>query len=906
MTTALYRRYRPETFAEVIGQDHVTAPLRQALRTGRANHAYLFSGPRGCGKTTSARILARTLNCHRNTPEKPLDTPCGECPSCVELARGGPGSLDVVEIDAASHNGVDDARDLRERATFAPARDRYKIFVLDEAHMVTSHGFNALLKIVEEPPEHIKFVFATTEPDKVIGTIRSRTHHYPFRLVPPDVLGPYLEQLCAAEGIEPGAGVVPLVTRAGGGSVRDTLSVLDQLIAGSSGTVEYDLAVSLLGFTHATLLDDVVDGIAARDGASIFRVIDHVIATGHEPRRFVEDVLERLRDLIVIAVSGEAADAVLRDLPADRLERMRHQAAHLGFSELSRAADLVNTALTEMTGATSPRLHLELLCARLLLPGADDGTEGLAARLDRLERGAVAAGPVGAAPGTTAAPADGAEDQAAAEPAAAASGTSGLSGAAAARAALARSRRPVAEVSPPASDPAPPSVAASQPAPEPGAEVDTEAEPTSAPEPHVPVEDAAVPSASAVGPDVEAPPAEEPPTEEPPAEEPPTEEPPAEAPEDSVPEPVEPAGPAAEPQDPRPAAPPAPASPAGHTPEPTSASGPTAEDLRRRWEEIVANLGSPVTRALVEQNAQIGALSGDRLQLSFQTEGLARNFSQPRHTEAFAEAVYQTLGLRAQIEVTVGAPGPADPPASGPTSASGPRRKPPVDRPSAPEPPRGASPGPHGGGHAAASQVSAASAGQGGLAVAERVETAPADAPVDAAPGPSPDAAPDTAAADAADAAWLAGASAATSQSAASAASAAPGRAPARPEPARAVAATVAPPQPPSEATGSPAAPAPSTPPSSAPSTPSTAPPSPSTASADAPVPAAEPDPWPHRMRSAPQETASAPDTAPSATDGYDDASDSDPELVSSGLVGVPLVVKMLEGTIIDETTDGP
>ncbi|MEG3614698.1 DNA polymerase III subunit gamma and tau [Isoptericola haloaureus] len=937
MTTALYRRYRPETFAEVIGQDHVTAPLRQALRTGRANHAYLFSGPRGCGKTTSARILARTLNCHRNTPEKPLDTPCGECPSCVELARGGPGSLDVVEIDAASHNGVDDARDLRERATFAPARDRYKIFVLDEAHMVTSHGFNALLKIVEEPPEHIKFVFATTEPDKVIGTIRSRTHHYPFRLVPPDVLGPYLEQLCAAEGIELGAGVVPLVTRAGGGSVRDTLSVLDQLIAGSSGTVEYDLAVSLLGFTHATLLDDVVDGIAARDGASIFRVIDHVIATGHEPRRFVEDVLERLRDLIVIAVSGEAADAVLRDLPADQLERMRHQAAHLGFSELSRAADLVNTALTEMTGATSPRLHLELLCARLLLPGADDGTEGLAARLDRLERGAVAAGPVGAAPGTTAAPADGAEEQAAAEPAAAASGTSGLSGAAAARAALARSRRPVAEVSPPAqtpaappepapqattepapsaSDPAPPSVAVSQPAPEAGAEADTEAEPTSAPEPYAPVEDAVVPAAPAVGPDAEPdaaehaaaePTAEEPPVQEPTAEEPPAAEPPVEAPEDSAPEPVEPAAPASEPQDPRPAAPPASASPTGHTPEPASASGPTAEDLRRRWEEIVANLGSPVTRALVEQNAQIGALSGDRLQLSFQTEGLARNFSQPRHTEAFAEAVYQTLGLRAQIEVTVGAPGPADPPTSGPTSASGPRREPPPDRPSAPEPSRGASHGPHGGGHAAASQVSAASAGQGGLAVAERVDTAPADAALEPAPGPSPDAAPDTAladaapdtaAADAADAAWLAGASAATSQSAASAASAAPGRAPARPEPVRAVTATVAPPQPPSEATGSPAAPAPSTPPSPAPS-------SPSTASADAPAPAAEPDPWPHRMRSAPQETASAPDTAPPATDGYDDASDSDPELVSSGLVGVPLVVKMLDGTVIDETTDG-
>jgi DNA polymerase III subunit gamma/tau len=436
VSTALYRRYRPETFAEVIGQDHVTAPLMQALRSGRVNHAYLFSGPRGCGKTTSARILARTLNCERNTPESPLDTPCGQCPSCVELARGGPGSLDVVEIDAASHNGVDDARELRERAAFAPARDRYKIFILDEAHMVTPQGFNALLKLVEEPPEHVKFVFATTEPDKVIGTIRSRTHHYPFRLVPPDVLGPYLEELCAAEGVSIGSGVVPLVTRAGGGSVRDSLSVMDQLIAGAEdGAVEYERAVALLGFTHATLLDDVVDALAARDGASIFRVVDHVIATGHEPRRFVEDVLERLRDLIVIAVSGDEAQAVLRDQPADQLERMRTQAQHLGVAELSRAADLVNAALTEMTGATSPRLHLELLMARLLLPGADDGAAGFAARLDRLERGGLGNVVVPPAAGT-AAPGDGGATATA--PAASPVGvpSSGLTGAAAVRAAL--------------------------------------------------------------------------------------------------------------------------------------------------------------------------------------------------------------------------------------------------------------------------------------------------------------------------------------------------------------------------------------------------------------------------------------------------------------------------------------
>src|SRR6478752_2011267 len=393
VTTALYRRYRPENFSEVIGQDHVTAPLRQALRSGQVNHAYLFSGPRGCGKTTSARILARILNCAQNTEENPTDTPCGVCPSCVELARGGPGSLDVVEIDAASHGGVDDARELRERATFAPARDRYKVFILDEAHMVSNQGFNALLKIVEEPPPHIKFIFATTEPDKVIGTIRSRTHHYPFRLVPPDVLVPYLQQLCDSEGVPVASGVLPLVVRAGGGSVRDTLSVLDQLIAGSGGgELAYEGAAALLGYTQASLLDDLVEAVAARDGASAFRVVERVISTGHEPRRFVEDLLERLRDLIVIAASGDAADAALRDVPSDQLDRMRLQARHLGPSELSRSADLCNAALTEMTGATSPRLHLELLMARLLLPAAEDTRAGIGARLDRLERGLPADG----------------------------------------------------------------------------------------------------------------------------------------------------------------------------------------------------------------------------------------------------------------------------------------------------------------------------------------------------------------------------------------------------------------------------------------------------------------------------------------------------------------------------------
>ncbi|MCU1505428.1 MAG: polymerase subunit gamma/tau [Microbacteriaceae bacterium] len=383
MVTALYRRYRPETFAELIGQSQVTDPLRTALRNDRVNHAYLFSGPRGCGKTTSARILARCLNC----AEGPTDTPCGVCPSCVELSRDGSGSLDVVEIDAASHNGVDDARDLRERAVFAPARDRYKIFILDEAHMVTPQGFNALLKIVEEPPEHVKFIFATTEPEKVIGTIRSRTHHYPFRLVPPAQMLEYVQKLSESEKVEVEPGVLPLVVRAGGGSVRDTLSLLDQLIAGSEGsTVQYERAVALLGYTHGALLGDVIDALGTADAAAAFSAVDRVIQTGQDPRRFVEDLLERLRDLIVVAATTDGAAAVLRGVQQDELDRMAKQAALFGMAELSRAADVANAALTEMTGATSPRLHLELLVARVLIPSSDESERGTLARVERLER----------------------------------------------------------------------------------------------------------------------------------------------------------------------------------------------------------------------------------------------------------------------------------------------------------------------------------------------------------------------------------------------------------------------------------------------------------------------------------------------------------------------------------------
>jgi DNA polymerase-3 subunit gamma/tau len=384
MSLALYRKYRPSVFADVIGQEHVTVPLSNALSGDRTHHAYLFSGPRGCGKTSSARIMARSLNC----VEGPTPTPCGKCQSCTDLVANGPGSLDVIEIDAATHGLVDDARDLRDKAFFAPVQSRYKIYIIDEAHQLGTGAANALLKVVEEPPPHVIFIFATTEPEKLISTIRSRTHHYPFRLVPPGILVAHLEKICNAEGVKVAKGVLPLVVRASGGSVRDALSILGQLLAGAGADgVSYEIAIQLLGFTDGALLDDAIDALAARDSASLFKTVDRVVESGHDPRRFTSDFLERLRDLMIVdALQQTNANSILRELPEDQIERMRTQANQIGAANLSRAADIAAEGLTQMRGATAPRLILELICGRILLPGADITERGLLSRIERLER----------------------------------------------------------------------------------------------------------------------------------------------------------------------------------------------------------------------------------------------------------------------------------------------------------------------------------------------------------------------------------------------------------------------------------------------------------------------------------------------------------------------------------------
>ena len=625
MTTALYRRYRPDTFDQVIGQEHVTEPLKAALRANRVTHAYLFSGPRGCGKTTSARILARCLNCAQG----PTDTPCGQCESCRELATGGPGSLDVVEIDAASHGGVDDARDLRERATFAPVRDRYKIFIIDEAHMVTNQGFNALLKLVEEPPEHVKFVFATTEPERVIGTIRSRTHHYPFRLVPPDVLGPYLTGLCAEEHIGVGEGVLTLVMRAGGGSVRDTLSVLDQLMAGAiDGQVTYQTAVALLGYTDSALLDESVDALAGGDGAAAFRVVERMVESGHDPRRFVEDLLQRLRDLLIIAVAGDGARDVLADTPHDQFERMQRQAQNWGPHGLSRAADLTDEALRAMTGATSPRLQLELLVGRILVPAP---------------AAAPAQGPVQGTVGMTG---GGAPREASSAPSSEAS--SGRFGAREAREALARKKQERAEASAPAPQ-APASSAA--PAPQGG--------PAWGSGPDWSATTPGVPAASA--PQESARPEAAPASEPAPAREsaPAQAEPRAAAPTQERPAPVHAEAPA------RAEAP---------------ASGRDADMLRGRWNEVVERLSSisRVTWSMVGGNAQLGAVDGSQVVLLFPVEAMVNAFSRGPRAADVEKAINEVTGLTVSVSAQVGqaSGGPATTGPSAQASHPGPAAQP--------------------------------------------------------------------------------------------------------------------------------------------------------------------------------------------------------------------------------------
>ncbi|WP_182045999.1 DNA polymerase III subunit gamma and tau [Curtobacterium sp. ME26] len=613
MVTALYRRYRPENFAELIGQSQVTDPLRTALRTNRVNHAYLFSGPRGCGKTTSARILARCLNC----AEGPTDTPCGVCPSCVELARGGGGSLDVIEIDAASHNGVDDARDLRDRAVFAPARDRYKIFILDEAHMVTPQGFNALLKLVEEPPEHVKFIFATTEPEKVIGTIRSRTHHYPFRLVPPATMLEYIEQLCAQESVSVAPGVLPLVVRAGGGSVRDTLSLLDQLMAGSEdGAIAYERAVALLGYTDAALLDDVVDALAVADPASAFAAIDRVVQTGQDPRRFVEDLLERLRDLIVVAATNESAAAVLRGISPEELDTMTRQAGVFGATALSRSADIANKALTDMTGATSPRLHLELMTARMLVPEADDTQRGALARVERLER-RVGVGEVGGHEGTS---------------------TDAGAGAAAARAAV-PSARPGAPESGPTT--APRTAPAVRTAP---AQQQTTAPAAAAPassgsdDPGTAVRDAAA-SWAAVAPGAEAPSAPAAPA---------AARQPAEEPEASAPERHEPSGTAN-------ASSTGQGTAVGDEPVVSPVTPVGFQQLKDAWPEVVEHVQRSRRSAWsVVVTAQVTALREDVLTLTFPSQQDVASFKEMSDpstsvSELLRSAIIEVLGLRVKF-----------------------------------------------------------------------------------------------------------------------------------------------------------------------------------------------------------------------------------------------------------------
>ena len=659
---ALYRKYRPATFAEVVGQEHVTEPLSTALAAGRINHAYLFSGPRGCGKTSSARILARSLNCEQGpTPE-----PCGVCKSCVALAPDGPGNIDVTELDAASHGGVDEARELRDRAFFAPAESRYRVFIIDEAHMVTTQGFNALLKIVEEPPEHLIFVFATTEPDKVLPTIRSRTHHYPFRLIPPGTLRGLLERICTDEGAVVAPAVYPLVIRAGGGSARDSLSVLDQLLAGAGPEgVTYERAVALLGVTDVALIDDMVDALAASDRAAVFETVDRLVEAGHDPRRFASDLLQRLRDVTLLQAVPEAAERGLVESAADEVTRMVEQAARLSPATLARYGEIVHTGLIEMRGATAPRLLLELLCARMLLPAASTAEPAMLERLERLERRSDIA-PEASAPEGSEPAGRRFQRPSSAAPAAPAPSTPAPSTAAASPApAVVEPRGDGAEAAAEPVRTAP--VDAPAPVPDRGVSDPSRADEASAPSRSPRPGDAPAPAAARV----DGPRAEQPTPEQP-------------TPEQSRPEQQRPEASPAEPRSPR----------------PTSLD---AAAVRRVWPEILAAAKERKKRtAALLVSATVRAVDDDTLVLSIGTAPLARLLSEQSNTEVIAESLHAVLGVTWRVRcehgdggTTTSGPARDAPPPAPPAAPRRPSRPPPTRRSTAsdsgeplpPEPP---------------------------------------------------------------------------------------------------------------------------------------------------------------------------------------------------------------------------
>ncbi|MFC4606038.1 DNA polymerase III subunit gamma and tau [Rhodococcus kronopolitis] len=713
---ALYRKYRPATFAEVVGQEHVTEPLSTALDAGRINHAYLFSGPRGCGKTSSARILARSLNC----VEGPTSTPCGVCHSCVALGPGGPGNLDVIEMDAASHGGVDEARELRDRAFYAPAESRYRIFIVDEAHMVTTQGFNALLKIVEEPPEHLIFVFATTEPEKVLATIRSRTHHYPFRLLAPTTMRGLLEKICAQEHVPVEPPVYPLVIRAGGGSPRDSLSVLDQLLAGAGEEgVTYARALSLLGVTDVALIDDAVDALAAGDGAMLFGTVDRVMDAGHDPRRFAVDLLERIRDLILMRAVPDAAERGLVDAPGDVLERMREQVEKIGPATLARYAELMHAGLGEMRGATAPRLLLEVMCARMLLPSASDAESAVLQRLEQLEQRPVGIAPEGVRPSVGPAPARSNPTEPEPEPIYQRPSQRRPEEAAA----------PVAPVAEPAAQiPAVP--VTPPPAPTPIPEPDAAAPAASTPEPSVQVTPPA-PVTPPAAPVVEAPvpvPVPAPAPEPEPEPELPAPADQATAPDQFVPEPVEPvsvesAAPepvpsspaeyvapvpeelfAPEPVAPEPDEPPAqvaevaapveipthasvPEPMPGPAPEPAgpAAGQPDADAVRSAWSEVRAKVRDRSrTVEVMLSGAAVRGVADGRLVLVHASAPLAKRLVEARNADVIREALREVFGVDWVIDCQVGTAEPAAPAqrAAAPQQAAKPAGVPRFSRPS--------------------------------------------------------------------------------------------------------------------------------------------------------------------------------------------------------------------------------